>query len=371
MRIHRLSAWCGALLVAALGPGSVQACTSFLLKGNDGGSVYGRTMEFGLPLQSAATLIQRGAKLQGVGPNGIPGSGLNWQTQYAAVGMNALGQPVLVDGLNEKGLAGGLLNAPNSAVYQKVGAGQSSRSIASYQLLTYVLTTCATVEEVKTKLPKILVNQSALGSYGGVVRIHMTVHDRSGKSLAVEYLNGQLVMRDNPTGVFTNDPPFERHLATLGNVANLVPNEPAPLKIGGASFGAVSSGGGMAGLPGDMLSTSRFVRAALLSRYAPTNVSTAQQVAQAFHMLNNFDIPPGMIALAPGSSYGGGASKSSGGFEITEWSVVADQKNLVYYFRTYANPDIRSLDLRSLPLTGGKVRTLPLDQPVRITPLSL
>jgi hypothetical protein len=46
-------------------------------------------------------------------------------------------------------------------------------------------------------------------------------------------------------------------------------------------------------------------------------------------MLNNFDIPPGMIALAPGSSYGGGAGKSCGGFEITEWTVVADQKNLV------------------------------------------
>jgi choloylglycine hydrolase len=242
--------------------------------------------------------------------------------------MNALGQPVLVDGLNEKGLAGGLLNAPNSAVYQKVGPAQSRRSIASYQLLTYVLTTCATVDEVRTTLPKILVNQSALGSYGGVVRIHMTVHDRNGKSLAVEYLNGQLVMRDNPTGVFTNDPPFEQHLATLGNYANLTPNEAPPLKMGGASFGPVSSGGGMAGVPGDMLSTSRFVRAALLSRYAPTNVTTAEEVPQAFHMLNNFDLPPGMIALAPGSSYGGGASKSSGGFEITEWMVVADQKNL-------------------------------------------
>jgi len=371
MQRRRLSAWCGAVLVAALGPGSVQACTSFLLKGNDGGSVYGRTMEFGLPLQSAATLIQRGAKLLGAGPDGKAGSGLNWQARYAAVGMNALGQPVLVDGLNEKGLAGGLLNAPNSAVYQKVGPAQSRRSIASYQLLTYVLTTCATVDEVRTTLPKILVNQSALGSYGGVVRIHMTVHDRNGKSLAIEYLNGQLVMRDNPTGVFTNDPPFEQHLATLGNYANLTPNEAPPLKMGGASFGPVSSGGGMAGVPGDMLSTSRFVRAALLSRYAPTNVTTAEQVPQAFHMLNNFDLPPGMIALAPGSSYGGGASKSSGGFEITEWMVVADQKNLVYYLRTFANPDIRSLDLRSLPLTGGQVRTLPLDQPVRITPLPL
>jgi penicillin V acylase-like amidase (Ntn superfamily) len=31
-----------------------------------------------------------------------------------------------------------------------------------------------------------------MGSYGGVARIHMTVNDRSGKSLAVDYLNGQL-----------------------------------------------------------------------------------------------------------------------------------------------------------------------------------
>ena len=68
-------------------------------------------------------------------------------------------------------------------------------------------------------------------------------------------------------GLNEKDPPVEQHHATLGNHANLVPNEAAQLKIGGASFGAVSSGGG--------------------------------------------------------------ASKSSGGFEIREWSVVADQKNLV------------------------------------------
>jgi choloylglycine hydrolase len=250
--------------MAALGPGSAQAFTSFLLEGNDGDRAYGRTMEFGLHLQSAATLIQRGTRLQDVSPNGIPGSGLKLKTQYAAVGMNALGQPVLVDELNEKGLAGGLLNAPNSAIHL---------------LLTHVLSTSATVEEVKTKLPKILVNQSALGSYRGVARIQMTASDRSGNSLALEYLNDQLVMRDNSTGVFTNDPPFEQHYATLGNYVNLVPNEAAPHKIGGTSFGAISIGGGMAGLLGEMLSTSRFVRAVLLSRYAQTNVSTAQQVA--------------------------------------------------------------------------------------------
>ena len=51
--------------------------------------------------------------------------------------------------------------------------------------------------------------------------------------------------------------------------------------------------------------------------------------------------------------------------------VVADLKSLVYYIRTFDNPDIRSLNLGSLPLNGGKTRTLPLDQEVRITPLSL
>lgn len=77
-----------------------------------------------------------------------------------------------------------MLNAPNSAIYQKVGVVQSSPSIASYKLLTYVPSTCPTVEEVKTKLPKILVNQSALSSYGGAARIHMMVNDHSGNSLA-------------------------------------------------------------------------------------------------------------------------------------------------------------------------------------------
>jgi len=65
------------------------------------------------------------------------------------------------------------------------GALQKGNDIGIYLLLRYVLTTNTTVEEVKTKLPKILVNQSALGSYGGVARIQITVNDRSGNSLAV------------------------------------------------------------------------------------------------------------------------------------------------------------------------------------------
>lgn len=45
-----IGALAGIGVLGGAGLNSVQACTSFTLKGNDGGHVYGRTMEFGQPL---------------------------------------------------------------------------------------------------------------------------------------------------------------------------------------------------------------------------------------------------------------------------------------------------------------------------------
>jgi choloylglycine hydrolase len=89
-------------LTLAIAPITSQACTSFLLKGSYGGFVYGRTMEFDLPLKSELTVIPRNFKVPGVGVDGKPGTGLNWTTKYATDGMNGLGLKVLVDGMNKK-----------------------------------------------------------------------------------------------------------------------------------------------------------------------------------------------------------------------------------------------------------------------------
>ena len=86
-------------LSMALTPVFSQACTSFLLKANDGGYVYGRTMEFGIPLKSALIVMPRNLQYEGIGVNGKPGTGLNWKTRYAATGANAFGMPILVDGM--------------------------------------------------------------------------------------------------------------------------------------------------------------------------------------------------------------------------------------------------------------------------------
>ena len=107
---HSLVAALAAAGLGGLTASPLRACTSFVLRGSDGGRVYARTMEFGQPLNSQAVLIQRGTPLRGNGPDGGQGNGLAWTSRYAVVGLNALGlKDVVPDGMNEKGLAGGLM----------------------------------------------------------------------------------------------------------------------------------------------------------------------------------------------------------------------------------------------------------------------
>ncbi|HCK79234.1 MAG TPA: choloylglycine hydrolase [Actinobacteria bacterium] len=332
------------------------ACTSIVLNGNDGGRVYGRTMEFGIPLHSQILQMPRGYAHQGVGPDGVSGTGKAWTGKYAVIGANLFGMPIYVDGMNEVGLAGGLLNAPNSAHYQTVPSGQEANSIAPQQLLTYVLTNFSTVAEVKEGLSKILVNNSQMKEWGGTPRAHMTIHDAKGDSIVVEYLEGRLVITNNVIGVMTNDPPFAWHLANIGNYVNLSGADKDALKVKGATFPAASSGNGMHGLPGSMLSSDRFVRAAAYVLNTPAEAATDVQRTRAWHILNNFDIPFGSIYLKSSSGYGGGANA----YEITEWTAVADMKSKTYSIRSFENPGVVTVDFKSFDLDGKSTKSTPL-----------
>jgi choloylglycine hydrolase len=362
MKKHPLNAIFAALVAASLTliPLTAEACTSFVLKASDG-YVYGRTLEFGINLQSTVIAIPRNFNYQGTGVMNAPGKA--WKTKYAAVGMNGINLPILVDGINEKGMSGGLLYAPNTALYQDVAAANSGNSIASYEMLAYALTNFATIDEVKEGFKSIMVNKTGHAPFVGAVPLHMTLHDASGKHLVIEYNNGQLFMYDNQTGVMTNDPNFAYQLANIGLYANLSPQEANPLVFNGASYGAPSSGSGLHGLPGDFLSPSRFIRAAFYSNSVNAQQTADKQVAAAFHILNNFDIPPGAIQLSSKNPYGGGAD----GFERTEWSAVADAKNLVYYVKTYGNPTVQWLDMKKVNMDAKEIKTYKLqDNEVRV-----
>jgi choloylglycine hydrolase len=339
----------------AIAPMMTNACTSMVLAGTDGGRVYGRTMEFGIPLYSAILKMPRGYAIQGVGIDGVSGSGKNWKTKYAVVGANAFGLPIYVDGMNEAGLAGGLLNAPNTAQYQSPTKEQSANSIASQQLLLYVLSNFATVDEVKAALPKMFVNSSPMKEWGGVAKSRMTLHDAKGKSLVVEYLGGKLVMTDNVIGTMTNDPAFSWHLQNIGNYVNLSGTDKAPLTVQGQKFLAASSGNGMHGLPGSFLSPDRFIRVSQFALNTPAATTDVQE-QRAWHIMNNFDIPFGAIHLDSSSGYGGGVNSN----EYTEWVVIANLKNKTYRIRSFENPGILTTTFSDWDLSGKTLQSTPL-----------
>jgi len=342
-----------ALIGQSLG---AQACTSLLLKSADGGFVYGRTMEFSLPLQSQAMVMPRQLARVGTGPSGEAGTGLQWTTKYAVVGLNALGLEIFVDGMNEKGLVGGALYLPNLAEFQEVPAAEAKTSLASWEALTYILTSFATVAEVKQGLPKIKVNRAEQATFKSAVPLHLTLHDASGASLVVEYVGGALHLYDNPTTILTNAPTFDWQIANLGQYANLSAEEPEPMKIGSLTLAAPSTGAGLHGLPGDMLSPSRFVRAFQFWRNAPLPATAEAGVTTVRHMMSSFDIPPGSVVTRADSAAGGGVA----GLESTEWTTVADLKNLRYFFATYEDPRPRVLELGKVKLEGPAPRTFAI-----------
>ncbi len=357
-----VAAVCAAALVAP----SAEACTSFLLRSADNGFVYGRTMEFGLPLQSQFTVVPRKLEVKGTGPDGTAGTGLAWTTKYGATGMNGLGLPILIDGMNEAGLAGGMLYLPGLAEYQSVPPAEAKNSIASFELLLYVLTNFATVAETKAALPKIKVSRAPQAVFKAPVPLHMTLHDATGASIVVEYIGGELHIHDNPTGVLTNAPGFNWHIANLGNFLNLSAYDPKPLKVGSLTIAPPSTGSGAPGLPGDMSAPARFVRAFLYSRAAPHLPTSTDAVGNAFHILNNFDIAPGIIRTEADSKAGGGVA----GIETTEWSVVADTKTRRYYVRTYEDSQSRMIDLTKADLDAKTIRFVPVDKPGAVLDLS-
>jgi len=343
------------VLLSFLGTTLAQACTSIVLNGTDSGRVYGRTMEFGIPLKSAVLITPRGYALQGTGIDGTAGTGKNWVSKYAVIGANAFGLPLYVDGLNEAGLAGGLLNAPNTAQYQTPTPEQGANSIAAQQLLIYALTNFATVAEVKEALPKIYVNSSALKEWGGAAKARMTLHDSTGGSLVVEYLEGKLVMTDNIIGTMTNDPAFSWHLQNIGNYANLSGTDKKPMEFNNQKYFAASSGNGLHGLPGSSLSPDRFVRASMFVMNTPTGTTDLQE-RRAWHVMNNFDIPFGAIHLDSSSGYGGGVNS----YEFTEWTVVANLKTKTYNIRSFENPGVLSVSFTEADKTSKTLRSIPL-----------
>jgi len=328
-----------------------QSCTSIRMKTDDGIVIYARTMEFA-SFKSGLSIVPKGYKYQGTLPDGTS-KGMKWTVKYGFVGMNYEGIPTVTDGMNEKGLVMGSLYIPGYVKYQPYSPLKASSTIAQFELNTWVLSTFATVAEVRKGLGSVRVCQGPM-EQTGATPLHFTVHDASGDSLVIEYVDGALKMHDNPLGVLTNSPNFDWMVTNLSNYVNLSPDNTQGVKINGVQITPFSQGSGLLGLPGDFTSPSRFVRMVALSQSSVPVKGAEAGTALAMTVINNVDIPIGAIR-----------QKTDKGvmMEVTDWSVVGDLGRMRYYFRTYANKNWRYVDV-SKALAGARtVLNIDIDTP--------
>ena len=201
---------------------SLLACTGITLKAADGSIVFGRTLEWGsFDLKSRLAVIPRGFKYRAHMPDGT--TGLSWQAKYGVVGIDAVEKDIVVEGMNEKGLAVGLFYHPGYAEYQEYSPSQASQSLGPTDVGQYLLTNFANVDEVRDGLAKVRVVSVVEPALGFAAPVHFVITEASGKAIVVEYLKGEMRIFDAPLGVITNAPSYDWHETNLRNYINLSP----------------------------------------------------------------------------------------------------------------------------------------------------
>lgn len=343
-------------------------CTGIQLRTTKGAPVYGRTMEFANHLASEALVIKEGTAFIGTGPTSKPNTGAKWTARYAMTGLNADNLDRIIDGINSAGLCIGAFFFKDYAGYQDVPFSEGYRSICSVDVPTYLLSLCATVEEVKTQLAKILVNKGApvapnnnFAVEQNPLPLHYNIHDATGKAIVVEYIDGILHIHDNNLGVLTNAPEFNWHITNLKNYVNLTGTNFNGWKLNNTSIPGTAvmispsgQGSGFLGIPGDYTPPSRFIRAVAYSQYASEVKTNQEAVLHAFHILDNFDIPKGTViqtnpVTAPAD-------------EFTQWTVASDLTEKKFYFHTYLDRVIRMIDLANWKFGNKDITKIFIDQ---------
>jgi choloylglycine hydrolase len=274
-------------------------------------------MDFSSPIPANLWIFPRGIQRNGeVGPNSI-----TWKSRYGSV-IASSWDIATSDGMNEKGLVANILwlGGAQYPPFDKNGH-QKGLSVAAWA--QYALDNFATVNEAVEALSKeefVVVSDSIPGT-DKFVTVHLSLSDATGDNAVFEYVNGKLVIHHDPSyTVMTNEPVFKDQLA-INRYWEEIP--------------------GKVFLPGTNRATDRFVRATYYLKALPQTDDTRIAVASVFSLVRNVSVPYGI------------AIEGFPNLATTQWRVVADQKNLVYYFETAVTPNTFWVNLKRADLSEG------------------
>lgn len=266
--------------------------------------------------------------------------------QYAIIGMATVvdDYPLFYDATNEKGLSMAGLNFPGNAVYKPEVAGKDN--VTPFELIPWVLGQCETVAQARILLESINLLEENFSEDLPLSPLHWMISDRE-ESITVESVREGLRVYDNPVGVLTNNPPFEMQMFYLNNFMILSRETPENRFSKKVELQTYSRGMGAMGLPGDLSSSSRFVRASFTKLNSVSGDSESESISQFFHILGSVEQQRGCVHLGKGE------------YEMTIYSSCCNTDKGIYYYTTYGNSQITGVDMHQENLDGEQLICYP------------
>ena len=273
----------------------------------------------------------------------------SFEAHYGILGMAVMaeGTPLYFDAINEKGIGMAGLNFPGNTVYREYEEGKDN--LASFEFLPWILAQCATMEEVKRLLERVNLLSISFSPGLPTSPLHWIITDGS-TSVTVECVKEGLKVYDNPVGVLTNNPPFPMQLFYLSQFQQLSKKAPVNRFADGLVLATCSRGMGALGLPGDLSSASRFVRAAFVCRNSLAGHGEEESISQFFHILGAVEQQRGCVELAEDV------------YEISIYTSCCNLDRGLYYYKTYDGHTISCVDMHREDLDAAECKCFELQR---------
>ena len=267
-------------------------CTAATYKTKD--FYFGRTLDYEFSYGEEITITPRNYKFN------LKNMGI-METHYAMIGMAHIAEnyPLYYDAINEKGLGMAGLNFVGNADYKEVIDGKDN--ITQFEFIPYILGKCASVKEARELIGKINITNIPFNEKMPLAQLHWIIADKN-EAITVESIKDGIKIYDNPVGVLTNNPPFDKQMFNLNNYMNLSPKSPKNNFSDKLNLNMYSRGMGAIGLPGDLSSQSRFVRAAFVKTNSLSGETESESVSQFFHILGAVNSKKAVVKLQTVSS---------------------------------------------------------------------
>lgn len=319
-------------------------CTSITYTTKD--HYFGRNFDYEISYKEVVTITPRNYPLTFRKVDDLA-------NHYAMIGIAAgvADYPLYYDATNEKGLSMAGLNFSGYADYKEYKEGKEN--ISPFEFIPWILGQCATVEEAKKILETINLVNIDFSKELPLAPLHWLLADTE-KSVVIESMKDGLHIYDNPVGVLTNNPSFDYQLFNLNNYRMLSNKTQENSFSKNIDLAIYSRGMGGIGLPGDLSSSSRFVRATFTKLNSVSGDSELESVSQFFHILGSVEQQKGLCDVGNGS------------YEYTIYSSCCNMDKGIYYYRTYNNSQITSIDMNKENLNNNCLTVYPLVREQRI-----